>query len=63
VSCIRNIIILTCGITGKSSPSKSSRCDGLGDSSSADALQDQEYVLTYEDKDADWMLVGDLPWE
>jgi auxin-responsive protein IAA len=28
-----------------------------------DALKDQEYVLTYEDKDADWMLVGDLPWE
>ncbi|XP_019151378.1 PREDICTED: auxin-responsive protein IAA3-like isoform X2 [Ipomoea nil] len=22
-----------------------------------------EYVLTFEDKDGDWMLVGDLPWE
>lgn len=22
-----------------------------------------EYVLTYEDKDGDWMLVGDVPWE
>ncbi|XP_031376211.1 auxin-responsive protein IAA9-like isoform X2 [Punica granatum] len=22
-----------------------------------------EYELTYEDKDGDWMLVGDIPWE
>lgn len=22
-----------------------------------------EYVLTYEDRDGDWMLVGDVPWE
>lgn len=22
-----------------------------------------EYVLTFEDKDGDWMLVGDVPWE
>ncbi|XP_057975966.1 auxin-responsive protein IAA13-like [Malania oleifera] len=22
-----------------------------------------EFVLTYEDKEADWMLVGDVPWE
>ena len=22
-----------------------------------------EYVPTYEDKDGDWMLVGDVPWE
>ncbi|XP_051118758.1 auxin-responsive protein IAA13-like isoform X2 [Andrographis paniculata] len=22
-----------------------------------------EYVLTYEDKDGDWMLVGDVPWD
>lgn len=21
-----------------------------------------EFVLTYEDKDGDWMLVGDVPW-
>ncbi|GAB2269390.1 hypothetical protein Dimus_004309 [Dionaea muscipula] len=24
---------------------------------------DSDYVLTYEDKDGDWMLVGDVPWE
>ncbi|MCO5564877.1 hypothetical protein L7F22_018545 [Adiantum nelumboides] len=23
---------------------------------------DSEFVLTYEDKDSDWMLVGDVPW-
>lgn len=22
-----------------------------------------EFVLTYKDKDGDWMLVGDVPWE
>lgn len=27
-----------------------------------DLLQGSEYVLTYEDKDGDWMLVGDVPW-
>lgn len=28
-----------------------------------DLLNGAEYVLTYEDKDGDWMLVGDVPWE
>ncbi|XP_047342069.1 auxin-responsive protein IAA8-like [Impatiens glandulifera] len=28
-----------------------------------DLLSGSEYVLTYEDKDGDWMLVGDVPWE
>lgn len=22
-----------------------------------------EYVPTYEDKDGDWMMVGDVPWK
>lgn len=30
---------------------------------SEDLLHGSEYVLTYEDKDGDWMLVGDVPWE
>lgn len=30
---------------------------------SKDLLHGSEYVLTYEDKDGDWMLVGDVPWE
>lgn len=29
----------------------------------AENQKDGEYVLTYEDKDGDWMLVGDVPWE
>ncbi|XP_062179957.1 auxin-responsive protein IAA17-like [Phragmites australis] len=32
--------------------------DGLSEN-----CKDGEYVLTYEDKDGDWMLVGDVPWE
>uniref|UniRef100_A0A0E0KZZ3 Auxin-responsive protein n=1 Tax=Oryza punctata TaxID=4537 RepID=A0A0E0KZZ3_ORYPU len=32
--------------------------DGISES-----RKDGEYVLTYEDKDGDWMLVGDVPWE
>nr|BAI94494.1 Aux/IAA protein [Dianthus caryophyllus] len=27
-----------------------------------DLLNDSDYVPTYEDKDGDWMLVGDVPW-
>ncbi|KAJ6833031.1 auxin-responsive protein IAA1-like [Iris pallida] len=28
-----------------------------------DPINGTEYVPTYEDKDGDWMLVGDVPWE
>lgn len=28
-----------------------------------DLLNTSDYVPTYEDKDGDWMLVGDVPWE
>ncbi|XP_076908399.1 auxin-responsive protein IAA1-like [Bidens hawaiensis] len=28
-----------------------------------DPVNGMEYVLTYEDKDGDWMLVGDVPWK
>ncbi|XP_052156220.1 auxin-responsive protein IAA19 [Oryza glaberrima] len=55
--------MFSCFITGRSSSHKTSKRDRLTDGSRADALKDQEYVLTYEDKDADWMLVGDLPWD
>nr|APR64301.1 auxin-responsive protein IAA27 [Populus tomentosa] len=37
--------------------------DGLTESRLKDILHGSEYVLTYEDKDGDWMLVGDVPWE
>ncbi|KAL3504991.1 hypothetical protein ACH5RR_034832 [Cinchona calisaya] len=35
----------------------------LSESKLKDLLNGSEYVLTYEDKDGDWMLVGDVPWE
>lgn len=35
----------------------------LTESKLKDLLHGSEYVLTYEDKDGDWMLVGDVPWE
>ncbi|GMY28060.1 auxin-responsive protein IAA31 isoform X3 [Fagus crenata] len=30
---------------------------------SADRVHSDKYVLTYEDKEGDWMMVGDVPWE
>jgi len=35
----------------------------LNETKLKDLLHGSEYVLTYEDKDGDWMLVGDVPWE
>ncbi|CAI9116086.1 OLC1v1017153C12 [Oldenlandia corymbosa var. corymbosa] len=37
--------------------------EGLSESKLKDLLNGSEYVLTYEDKDGDWMLVGDVPWD
>ncbi|KAM2993936.1 hypothetical protein FF2_045971 [Malus domestica] len=37
--------------------------DGLSASRLMDLLNGSEFVLTYEDKDDDWMLVGDVPWQ
>ncbi|XLS90272.1 hypothetical protein HN51_066280 [Arachis hypogaea] len=37
--------------------------DGLSESFLKDLLHGSKYVLTYEDKDGDWMFVGDVPWE
>uniref|UniRef100_A0A0D6QSV7 Auxin-responsive protein n=1 Tax=Araucaria cunninghamii TaxID=56994 RepID=A0A0D6QSV7_ARACU len=41
------------------------RCgsDGPRESRLMDLLNGSEYAPTYEDKDGDWMLVGDVPWE
>ncbi|KAI4350833.1 hypothetical protein L6164_005243 [Bauhinia variegata] len=49
--------ISQCGSHGVSSKDK------LSESRLMDLLHGSEYVLTYEDKDGDWMLVGDVPWE
>ncbi|CAA6658987.1 unnamed protein product [Spirodela intermedia] len=37
--------------------------DFLNEGKLMDLLNGSEYVPTYEDKDGDWMLVGDVPWE
>ncbi|XP_010254225.1 PREDICTED: auxin-responsive protein IAA1-like [Nelumbo nucifera] len=35
----------------------------LNESKLMDPVNGTEYVPTYEDKDGDWMLVGDVPWK
>lgn len=37
--------------------------DFMNENKLIDLLNGSEYVPTYEDKDGDWMLVGDVPWE
>ena len=37
--------------------------NGMNESKLVDLLNGSEYVPTYEDKDGDWMLVGDVPWK
>ncbi|ERN01438.1 hypothetical protein AMTRI_Chr03g54440 [Amborella trichopoda] len=38
-------------------------CFTIGDFAKKEGSKTSEYVPTYEDKDGDWMLVGDVPWE
>ncbi|KAK6940741.1 AUX/IAA domain [Dillenia turbinata] len=35
----------------------------IGEYSEKEGYNGSEYVPTYEDKDSDWMLVGDVPWD
>ncbi|KAK6912119.1 AUX/IAA domain [Dillenia turbinata] len=35
----------------------------MNDGKPMDLVNGSEYVPTYEDKDGDWMLVGDVPWK
>ncbi|KAF7837954.1 auxin-responsive protein IAA14-like [Senna tora] len=37
--------------------------DFMNESKLMDLLNTSDYVPTYEDKDGDWMLVGDVPWQ
>ncbi|XP_040381238.1 auxin-responsive protein IAA23-like [Oryza brachyantha] len=39
------------------------RGDGEGTTKLVDSITGAEYVPTYEDRDGDWMLVGDVPWK
>ena len=34
-----------------------------GEYTEREGYKGSEYAPTYEDKDGDWMLVGDVPWE
>lgn len=38
-------------------------CNYLNERKLMDPVNGSEYVPTYEDKDGDWMLVGDVPWK
>ncbi|KAK8479444.1 hypothetical protein V6N13_063235 [Hibiscus sabdariffa] len=53
--------MFSCFTIGQCSSSGFPLRDGL--SRLMDLLHGSEYVLTYEDKDGDWLLVGDVPWE
>lgn len=35
----------------------------IGEYSEREGYKGSDYVPTYEDKDGDWMLVGDVPWK
>ncbi|CAK9166273.1 unnamed protein product [Ilex paraguariensis] len=37
--------------------------DFMNESKLVDLLNGSDYVPTYEDKDGDWMLIGDVPWD
>ncbi|CAI9100390.1 OLC1v1037382C4 [Oldenlandia corymbosa var. corymbosa] len=55
--------MFSCFTIGQCSSNGVHMRDGLSESRLMDLLHGSEYVLTYEDKDGDWMLVGDVPWE
>ncbi|KAL0319202.1 UNVERIFIED_CONTAM: Auxin-responsive protein IAA14 [Sesamum angustifolium] len=38
-------------------------CNAVNERKIMDSTNGKEYVPTYEDKDGDWMLVGDVPWK
>lgn len=54
--------ILFFGLLGNNYESQG-MMDFMNESKLIDILNSSDYVPTYEDKDGDWMLVGDVPWE
>uniref|UniRef100_A0A2P2L4N6 Auxin-responsive protein n=2 Tax=Rhizophora mucronata TaxID=61149 RepID=A0A2P2L4N6_RHIMU len=56
-------IMFSCFTIGQCGSHGTSSRDGLCEIRLTDLLHGSEYVLTYEDKDGDWMLVGDIPWK
>ncbi|CAD5179504.1 unnamed protein product [Musa acuminata subsp. malaccensis] len=55
--------MFTCFTIGQCGAHGMSSRETLTEGRVMDLLQGSEYVLTYEDKDSDWMLVGDVPWD
>ncbi|KAL0424072.1 UNVERIFIED_CONTAM: Auxin-responsive protein IAA9 [Sesamum radiatum] len=55
--------MFSCFTLGQCGPQGAPSRETLSESKLRDLLHGSEYVLTYEDKDGDWMLVGDVPWE
>ncbi|PIN16465.1 hypothetical protein CDL12_10888 [Handroanthus impetiginosus] len=54
--------MFSCFIIGQCGSQGAPGREMLSESKLKDLLHGSEYVLTYEDKDGDWMLVGDVPW-
>ncbi|CAM8935772.1 unnamed protein product [Rhodiola kirilowii] len=50
-------------IAGNSGSQSQRTKDFMNEKKSVDLLNGSEYVYSFEDKDGDWMLVGDVPWE
>ncbi|KAL1327434.1 hypothetical protein HN51_037488 [Arachis hypogaea] len=55
--------MFSCFILGQCGSHGAPGREMMSESKLKDLLHGSEYVLTYEDKDGDWMLVGDVPWE
>ena len=54
--------MFSCFTVGHNESNGKSGRGGLSDCRLMDLKNGTELVLTYEDKDGDWMLVGDVPW-
>ncbi|KAI3813439.1 hypothetical protein L1987_18162 [Smallanthus sonchifolius] len=55
--------MFTCFTIGQCGSQGGPGRENLSESKLRDLLHGSGYVLTYEDKDGDWMLVGDVPWD
>ncbi|CAN6450030.1 unnamed protein product [Victoria cruziana] len=55
--------MFSCFTIGRCGSSRVPSRDVLNDGKLMDFLNGSEYIITYEDEDGDWMLVGDVPWE
>ncbi|GMH06488.1 hypothetical protein Nepgr_008328 [Nepenthes gracilis] len=56
-------MMFSCFTLGKCGSHGAPGRETMSESKLKDLVHGSEYVITYEDKDGDWMLVGDVPWE